>query len=94
MPSHVLLKVTRMAKVSTAFLAHKATLVEVNQHVIVQRMLPRKGRRAEFTDVRLQSGVLLVVKDKAVGRRKLLVRTQFALVDERLVAVDEHRLGS
>lgn len=92
MASHVLLKVTRMAKVSPALLADEAALVEVYQHVVVEGVLPREGRRAELADVGLQAGVLLIVEDEAVRRGELLVGAELALVDERLVAVHEDGL--
>ena len=93
MPSHMLLKVAGMSKVSGTLRTDKPTLVHMNQHMIVERVLPGEGGGTELAHVRLEAGMFLVVKDESVGRGELLVGTYLALVDQRSVSVDDHRFG-
>lgn len=67
MSTHVLLEVGRMAKVSATLGADEPRLVQMDQHVIVQRVLSGEGGRAELADVRLEARVLLVVENEAIG---------------------------
>lgn len=91
MSSHVFLKMGRMTKMSSTLGTDKPRLVEMNQHVIIQRMLPSEGRRAELTNVWFQTGMFLIVKNQPIGRGKLLVRTNLTLIDQRLVSIYDDR---
>lgn len=78
--AEVLFEMRRMPELAVTFCTGESGGVVMDEHVVLQRMLPRERRVARTTCERLYSGVTSIMRDQCGGRgKRLIIVTDFTL---------------